>query len=431
MESSSFQFRKFFEFSGAVFLPQLFGLLTLIVLTQNLSLSDYAIIAMLEAALMLITPLMCLGIDRAAAKYSTTISVTLVNEVANGVLLISALLFFIPYLGLYFLFNIGSIFEIAFLDYILIYLIAYSLNLIALLQVKNQFAGESISYLIAGSLKTFFPMLFITIGIFFLDLGVKSFIYGTMTASIFLVIYSRTKGRLFSKDWKKNLNLAKTMVLYGLPLIPAFISGWLISWSNRFFLNLYVSDDQLGLYSAVFKYSLLFFLFIQAVNLYITPLIYRNLEENNNHKVQRYLITSTILFLFGALLYTYSMIIFLPFFKIYAGLDLIIGIGVINYLSGIAALTTQLVLLFHKKTQQLMYGAVFYASICMLSYWLLIPKFQILGVLFSNVLCVAISNIVFLLLSNQAVKLRSFTYVYSLINILISSLTITIMIKFL
>jgi len=429
--SKNTQYKKLLQFSAAIFIPQVFSLVTLVLLTSQLDLSDYAAIAVLEAHLMLITPLISLGVDRAAAKYSTTLDVELVNEIGNGIISISAIVFFFPYLLCYFLFDLGEVFKVDIFDFIVMYIVAYSYNLLTLLQVKNQFSGEPLKYLISAVIKTFFPMIFIAIGILYFDLGLKSFIYGMLAGSIILLLYTKSNVSFELTFWKKNWHLGSSMIYYGLPLLPAFFSGWVISWSNRFFLSIYVSDSELGLYSAVFKYSLIFFLFIQAANLYITPIIYKLLEEKNFQKVEKYLLASIFLFLFGAIAYTGLMMFLLPYIGIYSSIEIIIGVGTMNYLSGIAALTTQLLLLFHNKTKELMYGAIFYAAICMGSYWILISKLQIFGVLFSNVICVAVANIVFLILSKSTFTFRRFSFLYILLNSSIILVSITMLTTYL
>lgn len=420
--------KNMLQFSGAVFIPQIFALVTLLLLTRNVTLADYGSIAILEALLMLITPLASLGVDRASAKYATTLGVELVHGVGNGIVSASSIAFFIPYFCVYFLLNIGETFRIDLFDYVAIYIVAYSYNLLTLLQVKNQFSGESFSYLIAAMIKTFLPMVFISIGIMFLDLGAKSFIYGLVVSSIILIFYTNRKGSLTLRAWWENWNLGRSMISYGLPLLPAFISGWIISWSNRFFLGAYVSEEQLGLYSAVFKYSLLFFLFVQAVNLYITPVIYRLLEARSHQKVETYLVASIFLFLFGAFIYAGVMVLLLPYFGVTSSTEIIVGVSVFNYLSGIAGITTQLLLLFYKKTKELMYGSVFYAVICIASYWVLIPKLQIVGVLLSNVVCVSVANVVFLILSNGVITLSKFRFFYMLLNLSMIFICIAMMI---
>ena len=417
-------------FFSAVVIPQFFTLLTLIILTRGLSLSDYAYVAILEAHLMLLTPLISLGIDRAAAKYSTTIKLELVHEVGNGIIAISCFIFFIPYLILFFLFDLGELFNIDLFDYISIFIVPYSYNLITLLQVKNQFSGEPLSYLIAAMIKTFFPMVFVAIGIIFLDLGVKSFIYGLLAGSLVNLFYVNIKSSMVLKFWKQNLDLGKSMILYGLPLVPAFISGWVISWSNRFFLNSYVGQEELGIYSAVFKYSLLFFLFVQAANLYLTPFIYRLLEEKKYEKVENYIVMSLFLFLIGSVVFTFFISLLLPYFRVFSSIEIVLGIGIINYLSGMAGITTQLIMLFYKRTTDLMYGSVFYAFICIVLYSFLIPKLQIFGLLFTNLVCVAISNLVFLTMANKDISLHKFNFIYVLLNLLVIVITIAFFILY-
>lgn len=422
--------KNLLQFFGAIFIPQVFALMTLILLTRKLSLNDYASIAILEALLMLITPLISLGIDRAAAKYSTTLNLQLVHEVGNGIIATSCIALFFPYLSIYFLLDLGGVFKIDFFDYIAIFIISYSYNLITLLQVKNQFSGELQSYLIAGVIKTFLPMVFISIGVLILNLGVKSFIYGMLAGSILLIFYSNSKGSLAIGFWKKDWDLGRSMISYGLPLIPAFISAWIISWSNRFFLSLYVDQEELGVYSAVYKYSMLFFLFVQAANLYLTPFIYRILEEKKYKKVEHYLIISVFLFLFAAFGFTILIALFLPYFGVQSDIEIIIGVGIINYMSGIAGITTQLLLLFYKKTKELMYGSVFYAAMSLIFYWLLIPQLQIYGLLFSNLICIAISNLVFLKLINGDIILSKFNFLYYVLNFLVIFICIALFIVY-
>ena len=414
------------QFLGAVIIPQVFALMTLILLTRELSLSDYASIAILEALLMLLTPLISLGVDRAAAKYSTTLNLKLVHEVGNGIIATSCIALFFPYLSIYFLLDLGEVFKIDLFDYIAIFIVGYSYNLITLLQVKNQFSGELLNYLITAVIKTFFPMIFISIGILLLNLGDKSFIYGMLTGSIVLIFYSNSKGSLALRFWKKDWDLGRSMLTYGLPLIPAFISGWVVSWSNRFFLNAYVTQEELGIYSAVFKYSMVFFLFVQAANLYLTPFIYRLLEAKKYRKVEHYLMMSVFLFLFGAFGFTILIALFLPYFGVSSSIEIIVGVGIINYISGIAGITTQLLLLFYKKTKELMYGSVFYAAICVVLYWILIPQLQIFGLLFSNLVCIALSNLVFLKIMNGSITLRKFNFLYLLLNFVVIFMSIAL-----
>ena len=126
--SENTEYKKLFQFSGAVFIPQIFSLATLVLLTSQLNLADYALIAVLEAHLMLITPLISLGVDRAAAKYSTTLNIELVHEIGNGIISTSALAFFLPYVGAYFLFDLGEVFNVGLFDFLVMYLVAYSYN---------------------------------------------------------------------------------------------------------------------------------------------------------------------------------------------------------------------------------------------------------------------------------------------------------------
>ena len=259
-------------------------------------------------------------------------------------------------------------------------------------------------------------------------MGAKSFIYGMGAASIILVLYTMAKDRPSPRVLRENWNLGRSMISYGLPLLPAFISGWMISWSNRFFLGAYVSEEQLGVYSAVFKYSSVFFLFVQAISIYATPIIYRLLEAKSYQKVEKYLVGSVFLFLIGALIFSGAMVYLLPYFGVTSSIELVFGVGVMNYLSGIAGVTTQLLLLFYKKTKEVMYGSVFFATICIGSYWLLIPEFKIFGVLFSSIVSVAVANLIFLMWSNRVIRLRRFRFFYGLLNLLVIAICITVVI---
>jgi O-antigen/teichoic acid export membrane protein len=86
------------------------------------------------------------------------------------------------------------------------------------------------------------------IAVVVLGWGVLGVIYASLLTSalFFLICFLLT---LRSIEWAIDLNLLKQLLAFGLPLVPAYLGGWALTFSDRFYLERYTDLSQVGVYA--------------------------------------------------------------------------------------------------------------------------------------------------------------------------------------
>ncbi len=114
---------------------------------------------------------------------------------------------------------------------------------------------------------------------------------------------------LFAFKWKFNKQVWTTMMIYSLPLIIAGFGGMINETFDRIMLswlapvaNIDAAKDQVAIYSACYKLSILITLFIQAFRMGAEPFFFKQSEGQNPQKVYArvmkfFVITITVMFL--------------------------------------------------------------------------------------------------------------------------------------
>lgn len=155
------------------------------------------------------------------------------------------------------------------------------------------------------------------------DYGVGYIIIANLMASVFcwLLLYREFN----SFEWKFNLPVWKMMMIYSLPLIIAGLGGMVNETFDRIMLNWLApggteSDAkiQVGIYSAVYKLSILITLFVQAFRMAAEPFFFNQSQGEQPQKVYArvmkfFVITISLMFLVVAM--------YLDVWKYFLGLD--------------------------------------------------------------------------------------------------------------
>lgn len=129
--------------------------------------------------------------------------------------------------------------------------------------------------------------------------------------------------------------LWKEMMLYALPLIIVGMGGMINETFDRLMLNWWVpgsltfKEEQVGIYSACYKLSLLISLFTQAFRMGAEPFFFKQAEGLNPQRtyarvMKFFVITVTLMFLLVSL--------FLPVFKYFVGKTYWVGLSVVPIL---------------------------------------------------------------------------------------------------
>lgn len=132
-----------------------------------------------------------------------------------------------------------------------------------------------------------------------------------------------------------NITLWKEMMIYSLPLIVVGLGGMINETFDRLMLNWWVpgsitfKEEQVGIYSACYKLSLLISLFIQAFRMGAEPFFFKQAEGLNPQRtyarvMKFFVITVTMMFLVVSL--------YLPIIKYFVGKTYWEGLGVVPIL---------------------------------------------------------------------------------------------------
>lgn len=139
------------------------------------------------------------------------------------------------------------------------------------------------------------------------DYGVGYIIIANLVASFFALVFLRNE--FFSFEFKFNKQVWKSMIIYSLPLLIVGLGGVINETFDRIMLpwlanvnNITAAKDQVGIYSACYKLSILITLFVQAFRMGAEPFFFKQSESENPQKVYArvmkfFVITITTMFL--------------------------------------------------------------------------------------------------------------------------------------
>ena len=216
------------------------------------------------------------------------------------------------------------------------------------------------------------------------DYGVGYVILANLIASAFtlLLLYRE----LFSFKWKFNTTIWKEMMIYSMPLIIAGFGGMINETFDRIMLNWWApvssavaAKNEVGIYSACYKLSILISLFIQAFRMGAEPFFFKQADGNNPQRtyarvMKFFVITITVMFLVVAL-YLNIWKYFIRNTDFWTGLKVVPVLLLANMFLGIYYNLS----IWYKLTNKTMYGAwitIAGAAITILINYLFIPKFS-------------------------------------------------------
>lgn len=84
-------------------------------------------------------------------------------------------------------------------------------------------------------------------------------------------------------EYRFEIRALKDMMVFSFPLVLSSLSGIIISFSDRYFLNAFGNLNNTGLYSFAFKISnTIYYLLIDSVNLALSPIIFKIMYDKNS-----------------------------------------------------------------------------------------------------------------------------------------------------
>ena len=202
-------------------------------------------------------------------------------------------------------------------------------------------------------------------------------------------------GQIGSIKLHFNIKLWKEMMVYSLPLIIVGMGGMINETFDRLMLNWWVpgsitfKEEQVGIYSACYKLSLLISLFIQAFRMGAEPFFFKQAEGLNPQRtyarvMKFFVITVTLMFLLVTL--------FLPVFKGFIGKSYWGGLSVVPILllANIFLGIYYNLSIWYKLSNKTKAGAwitVIGAVITIIINWLFIPRYSFMACAWATFFC--------------------------------------------
>lgn len=188
--------------------------------------------------------------------------------------------------------------------------------------------------------------------------------------------------------------LARRMLAFGLPLLPASMAGWVIGFSDRYVLNHFVSLAELGIYALGLKFGAVMGLVTSSFQLAWGPFAFSVKHQENApdlyRRVLNYFLAGTMVLAVGLGLFApeITQLVASPRYQAAA------GVGAIALLAPIMTGAYYIVALgvnLAAKTAYISLTTMLAAAVSVALNLLLVPRLGILGAALVSVLAQAVS----------------------------------------
>ncbi len=150
-----------------------------------------------------------------------------------------------------------------------------------------QYEQKPIKYLMLSLFQFLGVLILNVLFIVFLDKNIFGVLYSKFI--IFLILYFISGSFVL---WRAavlpSILLLKKLMKYSLPLVLTGFVMPILTVSDRYFLNLFVSIDEIGIYSIAYKFGMLInMLLVVPLQRTLIPMIYQSGMDQNNQKIYR------------------------------------------------------------------------------------------------------------------------------------------------
>lgn len=152
-------------------------------------------------------------------------------------------------------FVVGLFFEIKYLSLIVLFGLAQTYFDIALQLVRG--LSQTKVFMAAGICNALIIALLSVLFLLIFKTGIEGIFYANILARILAILFIEFKIHLFKSFLTKDKNriIAKDLLKYSLPLLPAILIWWLLSSNNVFFIQHYLGLEENGIYAVLAKFS--------------------------------------------------------------------------------------------------------------------------------------------------------------------------------
>lgn len=245
-------------------------------------------------------------------------------------------------------------------------------------------------YAISGILNAFLMVIFNITFLIILDLGYFGFILTNIFAFLGSIIYLVIVTKVYLYF---NLNLVSkkiygTLILYSAPLIPNFLSWWVINMSDRILITTYLDTEQNGLYAIGYRFANILFFAVSVFNLAWQESAILNFNSKDRNNYYSSIFNKYFSFLFSCILILIPSLVFVFNFIDKSYEKSLVILPILLYSVVFSALSSFFGTAFQssKRTKESVSSSLIAAIINIIGNIILIPFFGIVGASISTLL---------------------------------------------
>lgn len=382
-------FKKFFSYAGIEGFAKGLNWLTIALLPLFLPTDQYGIVGLLVAIEGIMNTVLTLGQGRAILRHTVTFKEKMLPYALQlnilsvlGVFLVCILISFFR----------GDIMGINFFPHFFLLFISLLIYNLSGLMISHALATDNPVFFRKSRLWYAATKLVAVIGICFYTGSGLGYIYGSLVAGIVFI-------SLFYKHIFHHFNFRKIFVfdknlkflfLFGLPLIFHALSGNILSYADRFFVEGYLNKSQLGIYTFAYSLGSSIFFFYGSVATYFEPLVYKfSGDKIKYHTILKFYLTFVLM---CASLFSIAILIGTRYFALHLiSEDYVSGFTVLPIILGAHLMMpfyhiSNYELTVLNKTAFIAFSTIGSALLNILLNILFIPKWGITGAAFSTFL---------------------------------------------
>lgn len=217
---------------------------------------------------------------------------------------------------------------------------------------------------------------------------------GLINALVWSVALSWVVRRRYGICWDQVW--LQRVLRYGLPLVPASLSQFVLHYSDRFFLTRYATESELGLYSLAYRFGMLVSVFFGILSRAWWPWVFRAAEEEEGTKHLRR--GGALILLSGAAFCSAIVLLASPVIQIVAnrsfwGAAQYVAPIAVAYWFFISSSSLRIGSLIANRTSSFAAANIVSAAVCLaLNMWL-IPRYSVWGAAYATAFSFAVFSL--------------------------------------
>lgn len=434
--ASSLNFVKnLIKYFPSKIIPALMGFLTLPLLTQLFDPGDYGnyvlVLTLVNILSLILTSLWGTSIVRFYSNYKKNKKLNYFFDTINVGYV--GLIIFISFILTTFLIIIPVEIEETLFNLMIVGLLVFMFSTYFVMLSRVLVAKEKSGiYSLFLSLQSILGFLFGFLFIIYFHIGIIGFLWGNLLSYIILLplMYWKSLNKVYAGHFFSK-KIFSTLTSYGAPLVISNSAAWILSSSDRYLLQFFRGNFEVGIYSA--SYLLSEYTLIMIWTLFMTaafPSIVncwelKGVDETQTHikKIMRYFILVSVPAAVGLIVLSQQIITVITSSQYYEGYVIVPFVAVGGLFLGLQW-WAQLGLLLNKKTKIISILVLISCIVNLVLNFILIPFYGYLGAAVTTLISYFILFLLMIIFSKKYLVLN--WPVNSLIKIAISSLIMAI-----